>query len=103
MFSNDVTPESATLMHAGRLQAETHHGFADWGWYGTKFAVMLTLGQTVPKYFDIRPQTMYRANADKFYPNPALEPIDWEAIKSQQSLPPQITIGWIPSAATERL
>ncbi len=100
VFSNDVTPESAILMREGRLQAETYHGFAEWGWYGTKFAVMLALGQAVPRTFDIRPRTVYWANADQFYPTPALEPIDWEAIQWGQTVPPQITIGWIQAAAT---
>lgn len=100
VFSNDVTPESASLMREGRLQAETHHGFADWGWYGTKFAVMLALGQVVPRTYDIRPRTMYGANVDHFYPIPALEPIDWESIKPSHPIPPQITIGWIQATAT---
>jgi hypothetical protein len=26
---------------------------------------------------------MYKENADEFYPNPKLEPIDWEAIKAE--------------------
>jgi len=100
IFSNDVTPESIALIQAGRLQAETHHGFADWGWYGTKFAVMLALGLPIPAHFDIRPRTVYRANAHRFYPEPALEPIDWAAMTVGRLLPPQITIGWIPSSTT---
>jgi ribose transport system substrate-binding protein len=83
VFTNDVTPESADRMREGRLTAETTHGFPDWGWYGTKFAVMLALGQKVPQIFDIRPRTMYKENADEFYPTPKLEPIDWEAIKAK--------------------
>jgi ribose transport system substrate-binding protein len=83
VFTNDVTPESADRMREGRLTAETTHGFPDWGWYGTKFAVMLALGQKVPQIFDIRPRTMYKENADEFYPTPKLEPIDWEAIKAE--------------------
>ena len=39
------------------------------------------MGGKVPYIFDIRPRTMYQANADLFYPNPALEPINWEVIK----------------------
>ena len=83
VFTNDVTPESADRVREGRLTAETTHGFPDWGWYGTKFAVMLALGQKVPQIFDIRPRTMYQENADEFYPTPKLEPIDWEAIKAE--------------------
>ncbi|MCB0062311.1 MAG: substrate-binding domain-containing protein, partial [Caldilineaceae bacterium] len=100
IFSNDVTPESTELIRQGRLQAETHHGFADWGWFGAKVAVMLALGQPVPEYFDIRPRTVYRSNVSHFYPDPQLEPIDWPAIARQQPLPTQITIGWIQAAAT---
>jgi ABC-type sugar transport system substrate-binding protein/signal transduction histidine kinase len=97
IFTNDVTPESANRMREGRLMAETHHGFPEWGWYGTKFAVMLALGQDVPHVFDIRPRTMYKDNADLFYPTPALEPIDWQGIKADQKLPEKIVIGWAPA------
>ncbi|MGQ9625339.1 MAG: sugar ABC transporter substrate-binding protein [Anaerolineae bacterium] len=83
IFTNDVTPESADRMREGKLVAETHHGFPEWGWYGTKFAVMLACNEEVPQIFDIRPRTMYKDNADLFYPEPALEPIDWETIKAK--------------------
>lgn len=85
IFTNDVTPESADRMREGKLVAETTHGFPDWGWYGTEFAVTLVYGGQVPEVFDIRPRTMYKENADLFYPNPALEPIDWDAIKNGES------------------
>ena len=85
IFTNDVTPESADRMREGKLVAETHHGFPEWGWYGTEFAVTLAYGGQVPQIFDIRPRTMYKENADLFYPVPALEPIDWEAIKNGES------------------
>jgi ribose transport system substrate-binding protein len=44
---------------------------------------MLALGlkDMVPQFFDIRPRIEWQGNADKFYPNPELEPIDWNAIK----------------------
>ncbi len=100
IFTNDVTPESANRMGEGRLMAETHHGFAEWGWYGTKFAVMLSLGLDVPPVFDIRPRTMYKDNADRFYPAPALEPIDWEGMKASQKSPEKIVIGWAPADIT---
>jgi GAF domain-containing protein/ABC-type sugar transport system substrate-binding protein len=100
IFTNDVTPESADRMREGRLMAETHHGFPEWGWYGTKFAVMLALGQDVPPTFDIRPRTMYKDNADRFYPRPALEPIDWKEIKAGHKLPEKIVIGWAPAASS---
>lgn len=100
IFSNDVTPESAQRIAEGRLVAETHHGFADWGWYGTKFAVQLALGQPVPPKFDIRPRLMYKENTTRFYPTPVLEAIDWTAIKANCVLPPKIRIGWIQVAHT---
>ena len=100
VFTNDVTPESADRMREGRLTAETHHGFAEWGWYGTKFAVMLALGQAVPPIFDIRPRTMYKDNTNGFYPTPALEPINWAGIKAGQKVPEKIVIGWIQMAAS---
>jgi len=80
LITNDGTPESVDMIRAGELQAEVWHGFPDWGWYGAKFAVMLALGLDVPKTFDIRPRVEYKANADSFYPNPKLEPINWQSI-----------------------
>ncbi len=82
IFTNDVTPESVGYIKEGRMIAETTHGFADWGWFGGKFAVELACGQDVPAEYDIRPRIAYMDNADKFYPNPALPEVDWEAIKA---------------------
>lgn len=82
IFTNDVTPESADRIAEGRMVAETHHGFPEWGWYGTEFAVKIVCGIDVPQIFDIRPRTMYQDNARLFYPEPALEPIDWDGIKA---------------------
>ena len=81
IFTNDVTPESVDRIKEGKIVAETTHGFPDWGWYGTEFAVTLVYGGQVPEIFDIRPRTVYMENADLFYPNPSLEEIDWAAIK----------------------
>ncbi|MBD3327002.1 substrate-binding domain-containing protein, partial [candidate division KSB3 bacterium] len=81
VFTNDVTPESADRVAEGKMIAETHHGFPEWGWYGTEFAVTIALGGDVPHIFDIRPRTMYQDNARLFYPEPALEPIQWDVIK----------------------
>jgi ribose transport system substrate-binding protein len=83
VFTNDVTPESVARIGEGKIVAETTHGFADWGWFGTEFAVRLACGLDVPKTFDIRPRIAYQANATLFYPNPALPPIDWEGIKKK--------------------
>ncbi len=84
IFTNDGTPESVERIKEGRIIAETWHGFPEWGWYGTKYAVMLALGlkDMVPQFVDIRPRTEWQGNADMFYPNPALEPINWEEIKT---------------------
>jgi ribose transport system substrate-binding protein len=81
VFTNDVTPESVARIKEGKLLAETHHGFAEWGWFGSQFAVQLACGQQVPKLQDIKPRTVWQGNADKFYPNIALPTIDWEKIK----------------------
>jgi len=81
VFTNDVTPESVARIGEGKMIAETTHGFADWGWFGTEFAVKLACGEQVPPTFDIRPRTAYIVNATLFYPNPVLPPIDWEGIK----------------------
>jgi ribose transport system substrate-binding protein len=83
IFTNDVTPESTDAIRAGRLVAETTHGFPEWGWFGTRFAVQLACKQSVPKTFDIRPRTVWKGNADQFYPNPKLPAIDWRNIKDQ--------------------
>ncbi len=82
VFTNDVTPESVARIKEGKLIAETTHGFADWGWFGTKFGVMLACGQKVPPTFDIRPRTVWQSNANQFYPRPALPKIDWATIKA---------------------
>jgi len=82
IFTNDVTPESVDRISEGKIIAETTHGFADWGWYGGEYAVMLACGEDVPETFDIRPRTVYMENARQFYPDPALPPIDWETIKA---------------------
>lgn len=81
VVTNDVTPESVDAARQGTLVAETHHGFPEWGWFGAKFAVQLGCGQQVPEQFDVRPRTMWKGNADQFYPEPAaLKKIDWQAI-----------------------
>lgn len=82
IFTNDVTPESVDRIAEGRMIAETTHGFADWGWYGSKFGVELACKIETPKTFDIRPRTVYKSNARDFYPDPKLETIDWKAIRS---------------------
>jgi ribose transport system substrate-binding protein len=82
VFTNDVTPESTDRIREGKIIAETHHGFPEWGWFGTKFAVMLACGEQAPKTFDIRPRTVWQENADLFYPSPTLPQIDWEKIKT---------------------
>jgi ribose transport system substrate-binding protein len=81
VFTNDVTPESTDAIREGKLIAETHHGFPEWGWFGTQFAVQLACGQEVPQTEDIRPRTVWQGNADQFYPEPQLPEIDWQKIK----------------------
>ncbi len=81
VFTNDVTPESVQLIQEGKIIAETHHGFAEWGWFGTEFAIKVACGIEVPQQQDIRPRTVWQENADLFYPDPALPEIDWESIK----------------------
>jgi len=82
VFTNDVTPESTDRIREGKLIAETHHGFPEWGWFGTEYAVRLACGRDVPQTKDIRPRTAWEGNADLFYPTPKLPAIDWEAIKA---------------------
>lgn len=80
VLTNDGTPESVDMIREGRILAETWHGFPEWGWYGTRFAVMAALGLDVPYQFDIRPRIIYEANADNFYPNVQLEAHPWAEI-----------------------
>lgn len=80
VITNDGTPESLDMIRSGELLAETWHGFPEWGWYGTRFAVRAALGLSVPEQFDIRPRLEYEGNADQFYPDVSLEPHDWEGI-----------------------
>jgi ribose transport system substrate-binding protein len=88
IFSNDVTPESVELIREGKIIAETHHGFAEWGWFGTEFGVKVACGIDVPQFQDINPRTAWQGNADRFYPDPALPEIDWEQIRADCE-PPQ--------------
>lgn len=83
VFTNDVTPESVDRIAEGKMIAETTHGFADWGWFGTEFAVRAVCDAEVPGTFDIRPRIAYVENARQFYPDPVLPAIDWEAIKAE--------------------
>lgn len=82
IFTNDVTPESTEAIRDGKIIAETHHGFPEWGWFGTEFAVKLACGIEVPQLQDIRPRTVWEGNADQFYPDPELPEIDWEQISA---------------------
>jgi ribose transport system substrate-binding protein len=82
VFTNDVTPESVDRIAEGKMIAETTHGFADWGWFGTEFAVRLACGLEVQPTFDIRPRIAWSDNARQFYPEPALPEINWEEIRS---------------------
>ncbi|MDR1133337.1 MAG: sugar ABC transporter substrate-binding protein [Synergistaceae bacterium] len=82
LTTNDGTPESIDMIREGKLMAETWHGFPEWGWYGTYFAVQLAYGQgaDVPPTFDVRPRIAYRDNVDNFYPNTKLENLDWASV-----------------------
>lgn len=82
IFTNDVTPESTDAIREGKIIAETHHGFPEWGWFGTKFGVQLACGQDIPQTYDIRPRTVWQGNADLFYPSPDLPEINWQQIKN---------------------
>ncbi len=81
IFTNDVTPESVDRIAEGRIVAETTHGFADWGWFGTYFAVRQVCGLDIDATFDIRPRIAYQANARLFYPDPVLPELDWEEVR----------------------
>ncbi|TDD65577.1 sugar ABC transporter substrate-binding protein [Jiangella aurantiaca] len=83
IFTNDVTPESTDAIREGGIVAETHHGFPEWGWFGTEFAVRLACGLEVPQLQDIRPRTVWQGNADLFYPDPDLPEIDWDGIEAE--------------------
>lgn len=82
IFTNDVTPESVDMIREGQIIAETHHGFAEWGWFGTEFAVRIACGLDVPQFQDIRPRTVWEGNAEQFYPDPQLPEIDWQQIRA---------------------
>lgn len=83
VFTNDVTPESVDAIAANRMIAETHHGFPEWGWFGTEFAVRLACGLDVPASYDIRPRTVWEGNTGLFYPQPELPTIDWVTISQE--------------------
>ncbi len=81
IFTNDLTPESADRIAEGKIIAETTHGFPEWGWFGTYFAVRLACGLDVPKFYDIRPRIAHRGNVRQFYPEPKLPPLDWAEVQ----------------------
>lgn len=83
VFTNDLTPESADRIAEGKIVAETTHGFPEWGWFGTYFAVRLACGLEVPKFYDIRPRIAYRGNVRQFYPEPQLPALPWEEVKAR--------------------
>jgi len=80
LFTNDNTEESNEAIRAGKIIAETSHGFADWGWVGTEVAVKLACGVETERFNDTRPRTVFLTNVDQFYPNPSLPDIDWAGI-----------------------
>jgi ribose transport system substrate-binding protein len=82
IFTNDNTPESTDAIRAGKIIAETTHGFPEWGWFGSEFAVKLACDEEVPEKLDIRPRTVWKGNTDQFYPQPKLQPIDWKKIRA---------------------
>lgn len=82
VFSNDVTPETVSMIKNGKIVAETHHGFAEWGWFGTEFGVKVSCGIDVPQFKNIEPRTAWEGNANQFYPDPQLPDINWEQIRS---------------------
>jgi ribose transport system substrate-binding protein len=77
----DGTPESINALKEGKLISEAQIGFYNWGWYSTAAAVALVLGLDVPEFINIRTSIGYQDNANNFYPEPVLEPIDWEGMK----------------------
>lgn len=82
VFSNDVTPETVSMIRNGKIVADTHHGFAEWGWFGTEFGVKIACGIDVPKFKNIQPRTAWEGNAQQFYPEPQLPNIDWQQIRT---------------------
>lgn len=88
VFTNDVTPESVQRMSEGKLIAETHHGFAEWGWFGTAFGVSTACGVEVPETFDIHPRTMYQGNTGQFYPfepGESLPTLPWSELQAGEN------------------
>ncbi|MBT9165397.1 MAG: Ribose import binding protein RbsB [Chloroflexi bacterium] len=81
VFSMSATGETAARIRDGRIQADVWHGFAEWGWYGTYFAIMAALGQNPPPIWDVRPRTIFVENTREFFPEPFLHPLDWDAVK----------------------
>ncbi len=83
IFTNDVTPESVQAIRDGGIVGETHHGFAEWGWFGAEAAVKLACGMEVDQFQDIRPRIAWEGNAELFYPDPELPDLDWQAIADE--------------------
>lgn len=79
----DGTTESLECVANGACVMDLWHGFPEWGWRATDFAVRLVNGLEVPLKYDIGAEVVDFTNVDKYYPEPSedvLHPIDWEGI-----------------------
>lgn len=82
VFGNDGTKETIPTIVAGKITAETWHGFPEWGWYGVETAVRLCLGLECESFIDIGPRTLYAGNAESFL-NPEFDAIDWAGMVAE--------------------
>jgi len=82
----DGTTESLECVANGDCVMDLWHGFPEWGWRATDFAVRLVNGLDVPLKYDIGAEVVDGTNVSKYYPEPSedvLHPIDWEGILAE--------------------
>lgn len=82
----DGTTESLQCVADGDCAMDLWHGFPEWGWRATDFAVRLVNGLEVPLKYDIGAEVVDVTNVSKYYPVPSeevLHPIDWEGIVAE--------------------
>jgi ribose transport system substrate-binding protein len=82
----DGTTESLKCVADGDCVMDLWHGFPEWGWRATDYAVRLVNGLEVPHKYDIGAEVVDKSNVAKYYPEPSeevLHAIDWEGILAE--------------------
>ena len=80
-----MTPESIDRIRDGKMIAETTTASRSGAGSARSSPCSSPAARRPEPKIDIRPRTVYKGNADQFYPQPALPETDWDAIKRTAS------------------